>query len=169
MDLVVLAGLQGSGKTTFYGARFAATHAHVSKDLFRHNRDRARRQRHLVEAAVAEGLPVVVDNTNARRADRAELVALARALGLTPVLYWFPPDVKGSLARNARRDGVARVPKVAIFATVRRLEPPEPGEGFAAVFEVSAAPDGGFSVRARPDLVARAGAPAPDSGPSAEP
>ena len=160
MDLVVLAGLQGSGKTTFYCARFAATHAHVSKDLFRHNRDRGRRQRHLVEAAAADGLPVVVDNTNARRADRAELVALARALGLTPVLYWFPPDVKGSVLRNARREGVARVPNVAIFATVRRLEPPDPSEGFASVFEVTATPEGGFAVRARPEPT-RAPAPGP--------
>jgi len=158
MDLVVLAGLQGSGKTTFYRARFAATHAHVSKDLFRHDRDKGRRQRHLVEAAAAEGLPVVVDNTNARRADRAELVGLARVLGLTPVLYWFPPDVKGSVARNARREGVARVPSVAIFATVRRLEAPDPSEGFAAVFEVAPTAEGGFSVRARPELAARRGA-----------
>ncbi len=171
MDLVVLAGLQGSGKTTFYAARFAATHAHVSKDLFRHNRDRGRRQRHLVEAAAAEGLPVVVDNTNARKVDRAELVALARTLGLTPVLYWFPPDVKGSLARNALRAGVARVPKVAILATVRRLEAPEASEGFEAVFEVTPTREGGFAVRERPDLAARAGparARGTDTGPTAE-
>jgi predicted kinase len=38
MDLVILIGLQGSGKTTFYRTHFAATHEQVSKDRFRHNK-----------------------------------------------------------------------------------------------------------------------------------
>ncbi|WP_243336558.1 AAA family ATPase [Anaeromyxobacter soli] len=152
--LVVLAGLQGAGKSSFFRARFSATHAHVSKDLFPSARDKRRRQRELVHAAAAAGLPVVVDDTNPRREDRAVLVELARALGLRPVLYWFPPDVRASLARNAGRSGKAQVPKVAIFATARRLEAPEPAEGFAAAYEVRAAPEGAFLVVARPELAA---------------
>ena len=148
----MLAGLQGSGKTTFFGARFAATHAHVSRDRFPGAREPRARQRSLVEQAAREGRPVVVDNTNARREDRVELVALASALGLRPVLYWFPPDVRASLARNALRAGRARVPPVAVLATAKRLEPPEPAEGFAAVYEVRATADGAFEVTPRPDL-----------------
>jgi len=138
MDLVVLVGLQGAGKTTFYGARFAATHALVSKDLFRGARDRARRQRELITAAAAAGRPVVVDNTNVRREDRLALIAQARALGLRPVCFWFPPDVRASLARNARRSGKARVPDVAVHATRARLEPPTWDEGWDALWEVRA-------------------------------
>jgi predicted kinase len=154
MDLVVLAGLQGSGKSTFHAARFADTHAHVSRDRFPSARDPRARQRALVEAAAREGRSVVVDNTNARRADRAELVALARTLGFRPVLYWFPPDVRASLARNARRSGSARVPPAAIHATRKRLEPPDPSEGFEAVYEVTATAEGGFTVEERPELAA---------------
>jgi predicted kinase len=165
MDLVVLAGLQGSGKTTFYRARFAETHAHVSKDLFRHNHDKTRRQRHLVEAAAADGLSVVVDNTSVRREDRAELVALARALGMRPVLYWFPPDPKASLARNATREGKARVARVAVFATLKRLAPPTADEGFEEAYEVLAEREGGFTVRPRPDLAAAAAARPPPPPP----
>ncbi len=51
MELIVLVGLQGSGKTTFYRERFAATHEHVSKDNFRNNSRPARRQRHLPDGA----------------------------------------------------------------------------------------------------------------------
>jgi predicted kinase len=146
MDLVVLAGLQGAGKSTFHAARFADTHAHVSRDRFRNARDPRARQRALVEAAARAGRSVVVDNTNARREDRAELVALARELGMRPVLYWFPPDVAGSLARNARREGRARVPAVAIHATLKRLAPPDPSEGFAEVYAVVPTPEGAFEV-----------------------
>ncbi len=155
MDLVVLAGLQASGKSSFYFARFADTHAHVSRDLFPSARDPRARQRALVEAAARAGRPVAVDNTNARREDRVELVELARALGMRPVLYWFPPDVEASLARNATRTGKARVPAVAIHATRRRFAAPDPSEGFAAVYEVEATREGGFAVTARPDLAGR--------------
>lgn len=152
MDLVVLAGLQGSGKTTFYGARFAATHAHVSQDRFRSARDKGARRRALVAAAARAGRSAVVDDTNVGRERRAGLVALARELGMRPVLYWFPPDVPASLARNDARAGRARVPDVAIFAARRRLEPPERSEGFAVAFEVRPTPEGGFAVAPRPDV-----------------
>jgi predicted kinase len=162
VDLVVLSGLQGAGKTTFFHARFGATHAHVSRDRFPSARDPGRRQRALVEEAAREGRSVVVDNTNARREDRTALVGIARALGLRPVLYWFPPDVRASLARNAGRSGRARVPAVAVLATAKRFAPPEPSEGFEGVHEVRATPDGAFEVIARPDLTA-ASAPPPRS------
>jgi predicted kinase len=152
VDLVVLAGLQGAGKTSFFRARFAATHAHVSRDHFRSARDPRARQRTLVEDAARAGRSVVVDNTNARREDRAELVALARSLGMRPVLYWFPPDVRASLARNARRSGRERVPPVAVFATSKRLAAPDPSEGFDDVHEVRATADGAFEISPRPDL-----------------
>jgi hypothetical protein len=32
VELVIFIGLQASGKTSFYRACFAATHAHVSRD-----------------------------------------------------------------------------------------------------------------------------------------
>ncbi len=155
MDLVVLAGLQGSGKSTFFRARFAATHAHVSRDLFPNARDPLARQRSLVEEAARAGRSVVVDNTNARREDRTALAALARTLGMRPVLYWFVPDVRASLARNARRAGRGRIPDVAVFATARRLAAPEATEGFAEVHEVRLTADGAFEVSPRPDLIAR--------------
>ena len=154
MDLVVLAGLQGAGKSTFFAARFGATHAHVSRDRFPGARDRGRRERELVTAAARAGRPVVVDNTHVRREDRMALVALARGLGLRPVLYWFPPDVPASLARNADRAGRARVPVPGILAAAKRLVPPDASEGFAAAYEVLATPEGAFEVRARPDLAA---------------
>ena len=49
-ELVVLVGLQASGKSTFCRERFAATHVHVSKDELRNVRQREARQRELVQA-----------------------------------------------------------------------------------------------------------------------
>jgi predicted kinase len=165
VDLVVLSGLQGSGKTTFFHARFGATHAHVSRDRFPGARDPRARQGALVAAAARQGRSVVVDNTSPRREDRAGLARLARELGMRPVLYWFPPDVRGSIARNAGRAGRARVPVVAVLATAKRLEPPDGSEGFAEVFEVRPTSAGGFEVNARPDLTAPGAPPPPSPSP----
>jgi predicted kinase len=146
MELVILVGLQGSGKTTFYRERFAATHAHVSKDNFRSNPRPARRQRQLIAEAFAAGRSVVVDNTNPTAADRAELIEMARAAGAGLVCYYFPPDLEASLRRNARREGKARVPDPAVRITAARLEPPTPDEGFDRLFRVRAVEGGGFEV-----------------------
>lgn len=146
MELVIFIGLQGSGKSTFYRERFAADHLYVSKDLLRNNRIPERRQQALVAAALSQGRSVVVDNTNPRLEDRAALVALARAHGARVVGYFFRPDVKASLARNARREGRAQVPAVAIFTTAKRLVRPTLAEGFDALYEVETLHGGGFDV-----------------------
>jgi predicted kinase len=146
MELVILVGLQGSGKTTFFRERFAASHAHVGKDNFRSNPRPARRQRHLIAEAFAAGRSVVVDNTNPTVADRAELVEIGRAAGAAVVCYFFPPDVDASLRRNALREGNARVPDHAVRITAARLELPTPAEGFDRLYHVRLADVGGFEV-----------------------
>ena len=135
-QLVIFVGLQASGKSTFFLGRFAATHEHVSKDLLRNNRDRNRRQGQLIEAALRAGRSVVVDNTNPTAEDRRPLVELGRQFGAGVVGYYFDSGVRDCLARNARREGRARVPDVAVFATAKRLVPPSRNEGFDELYRV---------------------------------
>jgi predicted kinase len=144
MELVLLIGLQGSGKSSFYRERFAATHALVSKDLFPNARNREKRQRRELEAAWTAGHPTVLDNTNATRADRAPVIAAARKLGLRVVGYYFESKVDDCLRRNRARE--APVPEVAIFSTIKRLERPGRDEGFDVLHHVKLAEGGGFAV-----------------------
>jgi predicted kinase len=137
-ELVILVGLQGSGKTTFYRERFAATHLHVSKDLMRNRRDRQAHQLALIREALAAGRSVVVDNVNATAADRAALIAAGRAHGAAVVAYVLETPVGECVLRNRERQGRARVPEVAIFATRKRLEAPSGAEGFDRLYGVRA-------------------------------
>jgi predicted kinase len=147
-ELVILIGLPASGKSTFYRERYAATHDLVSKDLLRGARQPERRQRELVEAALAAGRSVVVDNTNARAQDREPLIAQARAHGARVVGCFFLPNVRASIMRNRSREGTARVPDVAIFTSAKRLEAPSPEEGFDALMTVDLHRERGFEVHA---------------------
>jgi len=146
MELVVFIGLQGSGKSSFYRARFAETHVHVSKDRMHNDRNRARRQRELVDAALRAGRSVVVDNTNPRPADREELIHLGREIGAGVVGYYFECDIQDCLARNRKRKGRDRVPDVALFVTRSKLTPPSYGEGFDRLYRVRATGDSQFDV-----------------------
>ena len=146
LEIVVFVGLQGSGKSSFYRARFAGTPDLVSKDRFPNNRNPARRQRQLIEAALAAGRSVVVDNTNPTAPERAELIALARAFGTRVVGYYFESRLADCLERNRRREGKARVPDVALYTTRKRLSRPSLAEGFDRLYFVRLLGGGRFEV-----------------------
>jgi predicted kinase len=136
MEMVILIGLQGSGKSSLRRARFSETHVCVSKDDFPNARNRNRRQRRMIEKAFAAGRSVVVDNTNPTIADRAELIALAREFQAQVIGYYFESIVADCRRRNAQREGKARVPDIAIFTTIKKLQPPSYREGFDKLYYV---------------------------------
>ncbi|MFF5532967.1 AAA family ATPase [Streptomyces cinerochromogenes] len=147
-DLVVLVGLQAAGKSTFYAQVLADRYELVSKDLFpRGARNKQVRQMRLVAEHLSAGRAVAVDNTNPSPQEWGPLVEAAHAHGATATAYWFPPDVAGSLRRNAAREGRDRVPDVGVLATLKRLRRPSEADGFDAVHEVRFDGRGGFEVR----------------------
>lgn len=132
-EVVVLVGLPGAGKTTFYRERFAESHVHVSRDHFRKHANPAKRQATLIREALRLGRSVVVDNTNPTRADRAAIVEIAREFGARAVAYVFTTPLEECLIRNRKRQGEERVPDVAIYTKAKRFEPVTADEGFAEI------------------------------------
>jgi predicted kinase len=142
MEAVVLCGMQGSGKTTLCRERFGASHVRVSLDeLGSRTREAA-----LVEECLRERRPFVVDNTNPTAADRARYVAPARAAGFKVVGYLVEVDAAEAFARNAGREGTARIPPGNVAATARRFVTPTPEEGFDELWHATAAPGGGWRI-----------------------
>lgn len=140
MEAVLLIGIQGAGKSTFYKGHFFDTHVRLSLDLLKTRR----RERTLLEACLVTGQPFVIDNTNVTEAERAKYIQAARAAGFRVVGYFFEPDPKGSFERNNMREGRRRVPPAGLFGTLKRLQRPRRAEGFDEMFLVSLSPAGEF-------------------------
>jgi predicted kinase len=146
MEAVILMGVQGSGKTTFYRERFFETHVRVSRDMLR----TARRERLLVAACLAAGQPFVVDNTNALASRRAEHIAAAKAAGFRVVGFLFRCELRDALARNRLRPAERVVPPAGVAGTYKKFQLPSRGEGFEELNAVEINPSGGFVVLAWP-------------------
>jgi predicted kinase len=147
LECVVLVGLPASGKTTFYQRRFAATHHHISKDLWPNTRNPDARQALALRHALASGISVVVDNTNPAVADRAAVITIARAFDARVVGFYFDASTRECVGRNRGRDGARRVPDVAIFTKASLMTVPSAAEGFDELYRVSILPNGEFDVR----------------------
>ena len=142
-ECVILVGLPGAGKTTFYRERFAS-HAHVSKDAFPRAASKQARQDAALRQALAQGRSVVVDNTNVTPGERAAVIAIAREFDARIVGYFIEATPREAVARNERRTGKEKVPKVAIFTRAKRLVPPAIAEGFDELRTIRVLEDGGF-------------------------
>jgi predicted kinase len=140
LECVILVGIPGSGKSTFTRSRYPQYEC-VSKDLLSpHARDKQARQDAALRAAFRAGRSVVVDNTNVTPADRAAIIAIAREFGARVIGYYLEISTREAVARNERREGRAKVPKVAIFTAAKRLVPPAAAEGFDELHVVRADP-----------------------------
>ena len=137
LELVLLVGLQGAGKSTLVQRLLAADHVVVSKDHWPRARHREQRQLRVVEEHLREGRPVVVDGTNASVERRAGLVALAHRLRVPVRAVLVDTPVEVCRRRNAERTGRERVPDVGFWATAGILVAPTLDEGFTRVDTVS--------------------------------
>jgi predicted kinase len=141
-EAVILVGVQGAGKSTFYRERFSGTHARVNLDELK----TLGREREFFEECLREKWSFVVDNTNMKAADRARYIAAARAEGYRVVGYFLEASLKDAMRRNNLRTGKAKVPVPAIAGALKRLEPMRKEEGFDQIFVVKSLDGGKFEV-----------------------
>ena len=141
LECIILIGLPGAGKTTFYRQKFGSTHAHISKDLWPNATGRAAKQQKMLDETLSSGRSVVVDNTNPSTAERAAIIRIARERGARVIGYFFDVTTRAAVARNATRTGHGKVPNVAIFTAAKRLQAPTIGEGFDKLFRIEITPE----------------------------
>ncbi len=150
LECAILIGLPASGKTTFYHARLAPTHLHISKDNWPNAQRKGDRQAQAISDALSQGRSIAVDNTNPSVEDRRAIIELARARGARVIGYYFDASTRDAVGRNRGRTGRQRVPDIAIFATAKRMVAPRLEEGFDELYRVTIADAGAFDVQRQP-------------------
>lgn len=165
IELVILVGIQASGKTTYYRRHLEGEYLHVSLDNWRGKGNVRRKEREAILAGLASAAEsggklrgVAVDNTNTtintrrRYFDVAGEFTAAAGKPVSLTAYFFDADLAGCLKRNAQRPADAPpgvpyfVPPAAIAGFMNRLQPPSHEEGFARVRRVRISDDGEFAV-----------------------
>ena len=133
MTIVILMGIQGSGKSEFYRKYLASRYVHVNLDtLHTRNKEKA-----LIEECIAEGKNFAVDNTNPTKEDRKRYIDIAKANGYRIIGYFMESKLKECIARNNLRTGKAKLPAKAIACTSNKLELPGYDEGFDELYFVA--------------------------------
>ena len=138
--MVILMGLQGSGKSTFFAKEFKDKgHEHISLDLLKTRRKEAE----LIQTCLDENRNCVIDNTNPTKADRARYITPGKHCDFRVVGYFLQSKLADCLERNEQRE--RQVPKKGILATFNKIEMPSLDEGFDELNFVSIE-DGEFRI-----------------------
>ena len=146
MEAVLFIGIQGAGKSTFYRERFFDTHVRINLDMLKTRY----REKVFLSACLLAKQPFVVDNTNVLAKERVRYIEPARENAFRVHAYFFEPDVRGSIARNARRSGKGVIPVKGVLGTYKRLEPPRREEGFDRIYCVRLNAEGRWEVEEMP-------------------
>ena len=149
MEVVLLIGLQASGKSTFCNQTFFDSHVRLNLDMLKTRH----REKRLMQVCLETQQPFVVDNTNPTKQDRQRYIGPAKAIGFRVVGYYFQSQVENCKRRNDQRPDEQKVPLPGILGTYGRLEVPDSDEGFDELHYVKIADDGSFVVEEWSDEV----------------
>lgn len=130
--MIIMIGLQGSGKSTFCRKNLTDTYVYVNLDTLKTRY----REKLLIHECIEQGKSFVVDNTNPTTADRQRYIPLAREAGYKIVGYFMESKLKACIERNNQRSGSAKLPSMAIAATSNKLQIPSYDEGFDELYFV---------------------------------
>jgi predicted kinase len=133
MELILLTGLQATGKSTFYKERFFSTHVRINLDMLKTRF----RERTLLQACLATRQKLVVDNTNLTATDRAAYIIPAKQAKFAVVGYYFRSCLEECLIRNTARQERERLPNKALLGAYGRLQIPAYDEGYDRLHYVS--------------------------------
>lgn len=142
MEVVILIGIQATGKSSFYKDNFFRTHIRINLDMLKTRN----REDILIDACVRAKQSFVVDNTNPSAMDRKKYIDIAKAAGAKVIGYYFQSSIDEVIPRNEKRTGKEHVPLAGIKGTYTKLQIPDKGEGFDELYYVRINAEGQFEI-----------------------
>ena len=138
--MVIMMGIQGSGKSTFCAAQYP-DYTRINLDTLRTRK----KEDTALRLALDRKDNIIIDNTNPARNDRQKYIAPGRAAGYRIIGCFMQSQLQECIERNAGRTGKERIPEIAISCTADRLELPDYEEGYDELYFVKIT-DKGYSV-----------------------
>ena len=132
MNMILLTGIQASGKSEFCKRYFYKSHVRISLDMLRMRS----RQRILIDACFAAKQSFVIDNLNLIASRRKQHIDNAKKNGYEVIGFYFRSVVSESIPRNEQRTGRERIRLSAIRRARSYLEPPSITEGYDKLYYV---------------------------------
>lgn len=132
MELIILIGLQGAGKSTFYQQYFRDTHLRLNGDMLKTKH----REQILFQACLASKTNMVIDKINISQLHRVDYIQQAKQQHFKVIAYYFDVTVDDAVIRNEQRQGKAKIPIVGIKNSAKLLERPDYSEGFDTIYHV---------------------------------
>lgn len=132
MEGIIFIGIQASGKSTFYKEKFFNSHVRISLDLL----NTRNKENQFFEKCLELQQRLVIDNTNPTVIDRQKYIQKLKQRKFKIIGYYFHSKVNDAVVRNSKRIGKAKIPKVGIYATAKKMELPTLDEGFDELYVV---------------------------------
>lgn len=132
MEIIVLTGIPGSGKSTFYKKHFNDNYVRVNLDTLKTRK----KEDALIKECIENNKSFVVDNTNVTIEQRKKYIDIAKEHGYKIISYFFPVNVNKSIEQNNLREGKERVAKVAIYVMAKKFIEPTIEEGFDEIHKI---------------------------------
>lgn len=134
MTLIVLTGIQGSGKSEFCIKNFTKI------DIVRINLDNLKsriKEDALIKNCIIKNKSLIIDNINVTVLQRKKYIDLAKENNYKVISYYIKCEIDVAIARNKLREGFAHVPNFVIYTTCKNLVIPSKEEGFDALYVVN--------------------------------
>jgi bifunctional polynucleotide phosphatase/kinase len=132
LTMILLCGYPASGKST-YAEKVLEDYVVVSRDKLKTMPKCAK----LCEAELSRGHSVVVDNLNAKVADRKQFISVARKCGASVIVIHFRTTMRQAMAWNEERGKVGKkIPNIVYYKYRKEFELPCIGEGVDDIFSI---------------------------------
>ena len=135
--MVIMMGLQASGKSTFCKKHLADLRYISLDELKTRNREK-----NAIASCIEKREDFVIDNTNPSAADRQKYFEMITGTDYKVTGYYMRSVIAECIPRNEQRTGKACVPRTAIASTSKKIELPSYKEGFSELYYVEISENG---------------------------
>ncbi len=142
MQVVILIGIQATGKSTFYKDHFFYTHLRISLDMLKTRH----REMEFIKTCLKTKQRFVVDNTNPTVENRKRYIELAKEAGYEVAGYYFESKIQDAIDRNQQREKGHVIPQKGIVGIYNKMQLPSYNEGFDALYYVRIGRNGMFEI-----------------------